>query len=172
MARERWFDRTFDFTLPATAMPMLLERLRATTPRLEALTQGLHHDALTRRVGRTWSIQENIGHLVDLEDLHLRRLDELEAGASVLTAADVENRRTWLANHNERPLDAILGEFRSSRGALLERLEAWPAAQLGRAALHPRLKVPMRVIDLAHFTAEHDDHHVARIEELRAAFAA
>jgi len=170
MARERWFDRSFEFTLPPSAMPGLIERLRSTAPRLEALTRGLDRETLTRREGNTWSIQENIGHLIDLEDLHLRRLDELEAGASELTAADVENRRTWLAEHNSRPLAAILDEFRESRGTLVTRLEAWPRSQLERAGLHPRLKKPMRVIDLAFFTAEHDDHHLARIEELLEAF--
>ena len=35
-------------------------------------------------------------------------------------------------------------------------------------AWHPRLDRPMRVIDLAIFAAEHDDHHLARITELLA----
>jgi hypothetical protein len=38
--------------------------------------------------------------------------------------------------------------------------------QLERAALHPRLKTPMRIVDLAYFVAEHDDHHLARVREL------
>jgi hypothetical protein len=37
--------------------------------------------------------------------------------------------------------------------------------QLLNASLHPRLKTPMRVIDLAYFVAEHDDHHLARVRE-------
>jgi hypothetical protein len=36
-----------------------------------------------------------------------------------------------------------------------------------RTAHHPRLDRPMRVMDLAVFVAEHDDHHLARITELR-----
>jgi hypothetical protein len=30
---------------------------------------------------------------------------------------------------------------------------------------HPRLKAPMRAIDHLYFVAEHDDHHLAMIEE-------
>jgi predicted short-subunit dehydrogenase-like oxidoreductase (DUF2520 family) len=30
-----------------------------------------------------------------------------------------------------------------------------------RTSLHPRLKRPMRLIDLCFFVAEHDDHHLA-----------
>jgi hypothetical protein len=40
-----------------------------------------------------------------------------------------------------------------------------------RTGLHPRLNQPMRVIDLILFIAEHDDHHLARITELKQAFS-
>jgi hypothetical protein len=36
-----------------------------------------------------------------------------------------------------------------------------------RTALHPRLNVRIRVIDLVFFIAEHDDHHLAQISELK-----
>ena len=35
------------------------------------------------------------------------------------------------------------------------------------SALQPRLKTKIRVIDLVFFIAEHDDHHLARISELK-----
>jgi hypothetical protein len=38
--------------------------------------------------------------------------------------------------------------------------------QLLGTALHPGLKTPMRIIDLAYFVAEHDDHHLASIREM------
>jgi hypothetical protein len=46
------------------------------------------------------------------------------------------------------------------------RFEELTAEEAARSAIHPRLKKPMRVIDLAHFTAEHDDHHLANITYL------
>ena len=45
-------------------------------------------------------------------------------------------------------------------------LEGADASALERTARHPRLGTPMRLIDIAFFTAEHDDHHLARITEL------
>jgi hypothetical protein len=33
----------------------------------------------------------------------------------------------------------------------------------GRTLLHPRLKMPMRLVDHLFFVAEHDDHHLAII---------
>jgi hypothetical protein len=48
----------------------------------------------------------------------------------------------------------------------VERMESFDEEFIARSAIHPRLQIPMRVIDLAFFKAEHDDHHIARISEL------
>ncbi|MFN0133212.1 MAG: DinB family protein [Phycisphaerales bacterium] len=164
--REKWFDRTFRFDIPASRMAYLIERLRGTPARIEERVRGLGDGDLRRRFGDTWSIQENIAHLTDLEDLHLSRLVELAARVAVLRAADVLNRRTWESNHNARPIADVLAEFRAGRARLVDRLEAWDPARLDDAGMHPRLKMPMRVVDLAYFTAEHDDYHLARVHEL------
>ncbi len=50
---------------------------------------------------------------------------------------------------------------------LVPLLEGADEAAAVRSALHPRLGTPMRLIDLALFTAEHDDHHLAAITALR-----
>ncbi|MFL5731927.1 MAG: hypothetical protein ACJ78Q_01900, partial [Chloroflexia bacterium] len=52
------------------------------------------------------------------------------------------------------------------RMAFVARLEDMDADMVGRLALHPRLQKQMRVIDLAQFVAEHDDHHLAAITRL------
>ena len=36
-----------------------------------------------------------------------------------------------------------------------------------KTALDPRLKKPMRTMDLFLFVAEHDDHHLARITKIK-----
>jgi len=48
----------------------------------------------------------------------------------------------------------------------LRRVEELDASLYARSIPHPRLKVPMRLVDHLYFVAEHDDHHLARIEEL------
>jgi hypothetical protein len=53
----------------------------------------------------------------------------------------------------------------------VRRLDEYDATFVERTALHPRLKMKIRVIDLAFFIAEHDDHHLARISELIRLFA-
>jgi uncharacterized damage-inducible protein DinB len=164
--RIKWTDRRFNFDFPTELYPEMIERLRGTPARLGDRLRNLPPEILTRRDGERWSIQENVGHLLDLESLTNRRLDEYEDGAEVLHAADMSNRLTWEAEHNQRPIQRILGPFREQRMALVRRLNHFDAEVFGRKARHPRLDVPMRLVDLLYFQAEHDDYHLTRISEL------
>ena len=166
-APQRWFQRKFELGLGPEAAPELLERLRDAPERLALAVRGLPHEILTQRFDGKWSIQENAGHLYDLESLWLRRLDDYDAGNSELLAADLENRRTHEAGHNERPIDDILADCAALRATTVNRLMAMNPGELARTALHPRLRQPMSVVDLCFFVAEHDDHHLRTIEELK-----
>ena len=148
------------------ALPEIVERLRGTPARLEERTRAISRERLVRREGETWSIQENVGHLLDLEPLWAGRLDDFLSGAPELRATDLTNARTTNANHNAQRLDSLLMSFRTARQAFVTRLEQLSPAQLASTALHPRLQQPMTVTDHAFFVAEHDDHHLARITEL------
>jgi len=161
-----WTHRQFTFDLPASLFPVVVERLRGTPARIEDKVGSLSASALTRRAGEAWSIQEHIGHLLDLDELHDGRLDDFLAGVAVFRAADMTNRKTHEAGHNERPIADLLRDFRRERERFVARLDAWDPALVSLTALHPRLQQPMRVIDMAFFTAEHDDHHLARMTEL------
>ena len=168
MTTRRWFDRKFELGLGADAAPELLERLRRTPERLASGVRGVPLEILTRRPEGKWSIQENAGHLFDLESLWDQRLDDYDAGTAELHPADLENHRTHEAGHNDRPIADILADFTAVRRGIVERLARMSPAQLARTALHPRLRQPMSVVDLCFFVAEHDDHHLRTIDELRA----
>src|SRR3989304_8341112 len=73
MKKQPWFERQFPTGLPATLFPVIVERLRGTPARVEERLGRLTAPVLTRRSGNTWSIQENAGHLLDLEPLWLAR---------------------------------------------------------------------------------------------------
>ena len=168
--RIRWPQRRFDFDFPVALYPELMERLRGTPARVEERLRSWPLGLLTRRDGARWSIQENAGHLADTEALFMGRLDDFDAGLSTLRAADMTNRKTFDARHNDQPLDAVLQALRHERTAIIHRLERLAPDQFARTALHPRLKTPMRVVDMMLFHAEHDDYHLARMTELASDF--
>ena len=168
--RIKWTDRKFDFSFPVGLYPEMIERLRGTPARLEERIGSLSPDVLRRRDGERWSMQENAGHLLDLESLISQRLDEYLAGARELHAADMSNRKTYEANHNELAADTILNGFRAAREQLVSRLDGFEPEVFARTAHHPRLNVPMRLVDMIFFQAEHDDFHLTRISELRRLF--
>ena len=101
----------------------------------------------------------------------MNRLDDFETGLDPLTAADLTNRKTHDANHNANTIENILTQFRKERTAFVARLDSYEEAFVQRMALHPRLNQKIRVIDLVFFIAEHDDHHLARVSELKRKFA-
>ncbi|HET9325203.1 MAG TPA: DinB family protein [Candidatus Eisenbacteria bacterium] len=161
-----WIERRFPFEEPVEMWPVLVERVRGTPARIEDRIRDVPREWLVRRDGERWSIQEHIGHLVDLDHLHDGRLDDYLAGAPRLRPADMTNRRTWEAGHHLREIDDLLAEVRRVRGALVERLDAWDPAARAMTAQHPRLERPMRLVDMVRFVAEHDDHHLASIGTL------
>jgi uncharacterized damage-inducible protein DinB len=165
----RWFDRKFEFTFPAELFPNLCARLRGTPARLEELLQDCDRSLLIRKPAakNAWSIQEQAGHLLDLEPLWFARVEDFLSGGDQLTAADLRNQKTDDAKHNARDIKDILAQFRAVRSRLLERVASLEPAMFSRTMLHPRLKQPMRLVDHLFFAAEHDDHHLAKIWELK-----
>ena len=166
MERLEWIKRQFSFELPLGMYPNVVERVRGTPARVEDLVRFVPGEILTKRDGDKWSIQEQAGHLLDLEPLGMKRLDDFEAGRDMLLAADMENRKTHESNHNANTVENILAAFRKERTEFVNRLDGYDEKLVERTALHPRLKVKIRVIDLVFFIAEHDDHHLARISQL------
>src|SRR5438132_12489194 len=120
-----WIQRQFSFGLPLGLYPNVVERVRGTPARLEDLTRGLSPEILTNRDGDKWSIQEQAGHLLDLEPLGMKRLDDFEAGREMLAAADMENRKTHEADHNAKAIDNILAGFRKERTEFVNRLDGY-----------------------------------------------
>jgi len=164
--RMKWTARTFDHELPIELFAAVLERLRGTPLRAAALLGEFAAPLRRTRVGEGWSAQEHVGHLDDLHELDILRLHEYLRGAAELSSADMTNRRTYEADHNATATALLLERFRVHRDELVRALEAVTEADAGRAAQHPRLRRPLRLIDWMYFVAEHDDHHLAAAREI------
>lgn len=164
--KQKWFDRKFSFDLELNRYPLIIERLRGTPARIDDRLRRINSAYLTNRISEGWTIQENIGHLFDLESIWKIRLEDIIEKKEFLTEVDLTNQITNDAEHNDKDLSELLIPFQIRRNRFVERLEEIPENFLELSALHPRLKTPVRIIDLAFFVAEHDDHHLALITNL------
>jgi len=166
MQQTVWFKRSFPPIEDNGLLPAIIERLAGTPARVEEITRGLSPEQLVLKPGNKWSVKVQIGHLTDLEPLWLGRLEDLAAGLAELRVTDLTNQKTHNANHNATELKTLQQLFRKQREAFVTRLLSVTDEELSKSALHPRLKTQMRIIDLAWFVAEHDDHHLASVRAL------
>jgi hypothetical protein len=166
MERSKWTDRKFTFDFPEGWLADILERLKGTEIRIIYMINGIDEKELEFKPNGKWSIKEHIGHLTDLEDLHEGRIDDFLERKEILRAADMKNIKTNEANHNSKTLEKSLAHFFEKRKNFVESLEKLDDATQTFRSMHPRLQVLMRPVDVAFFTAEHDDHHLADIREI------
>ena len=157
-----WFERSFTFGMPATMLPFYLERLDGTIARLHQKVMNIPEHLLSERFEGKWSIKQNIGHLAEVDLISGKRIEEMKKGAEVLSPAVIQPQ----GNYNEQPIRDVLEYFAFNRKANIKRFELLSEEDKRKSSLHPRLKVRMTPVDLAWFDAEHDDHHLVRINEI------
>jgi hypothetical protein len=124
MKQEKWFDRSFNFENNQNVFPSILERLSETPIRLEEKVKDVSENILTFSLDNAWTIKQNIGHLIDLEPLWQRRLDDIINNQIELRPADLQNSKTDLANHNTTSLQELLSEFREIRTQTIKTLQS------------------------------------------------
>ncbi len=163
---QLWFEREFPFGADPKTFPSVVERLRGAPIRVEQKIAGLAPEVLTERPGGGWSLQTNLGHLLDLEPMWLGRVEDIRAGLEEMRPADLTNALTHETDHDSVAADELLARFRTARFGLVRQLDELDEAGAAAGARHPRLGQPMRTIDLATFVADHDDHHLARMHAL------
>jgi hypothetical protein len=164
--QAEWTSRKFEHQLAPTLFPAVLERFRGTPVRAAELVAAVPVAVLRAKPLGKWSAQEHLGHLLDLEELGERRLNEFITRKSQLIAADMTNQKTMLANHNQKDIGDLLQRFAAARRQLVDRLEAMSLEVISHQAVHPRLGRPMNVVEWVFFMCEHDDHHLTRAREL------
>ena len=166
MRRTNWFDRTFPAIADNGLLPGIIERLEGTPARLTEKVRKLSNDLVQEFPDDKWSIKKEIGHLTDLEPLWYERLLQIIDGNPKMRVADLTNRKTHEALHNAKSFNELINDFKKERKRLVSKLRSLQEGDLNKTSVHPRLGTPMRVIDLAWFVAEHDDHHISEISNL------
>lgn len=163
MERMPWVERNFCFEIPPEWMVNVLERLEGTVPRLLDLCSGLDEAICVHRLENQWSINQHIGHLGDLEQLHESRIEDFLSRKPVLRASDMSNKQTEDSDHQSKTQLELIRNFKMERHRLVDRLRSLDDTTSMFSSLHPRLNKPMKPVDMAFFVAEHDDHHLASI---------
>ena len=80
MIKEKWVDRKFDFNFDCSIYPNFISRLEATPDLLDFLILSIPGEYYIIKDDNDWSIQENVGHLITVDDLFIGRLDDYESG--------------------------------------------------------------------------------------------
>jgi hypothetical protein len=162
MQQLQWFDRKFNFGFPKGMLPFFLERLEGTLARLEKKVAHVSEDILSEKFDGKWSVKQNIGHLAEVDQIALKRMDEMVKGIPTMSPAVFEPQ----LDYNAKSVDEVLTYFKKHRLANLQKYKALSDRDLDASSLHPRLKVQMNPVDLAYFDAEHDDHHLVKINDI------
>ena len=162
MKKIQWFERQFTFGIPVGMLPFCLERLEGTIARLDAKVKGVPEDVLSHQPDGKWSVKQNIGHLAEVDEVVLHRIDEMVNGISPMSPAVFEPQQ----DYNAQAVSHVLEYFRGNRLKSIEKYKSLKEGEHARSSSHPRLKVMMTPVDLAWFDAEHDDHHLVRINEI------
>ncbi len=166
MNRTKWFDRKFAPIEDNGIFPCILERLEYTPLRIQYKVEKLSNNSMNAFSTEKWSIKKEIGHLIDLEPLWFERMLQIIKGDPNLKVADLTNRKTHDTDYDSSAMDDLINNFAAERQKMIALLRNIAPEALENVAIHPRLGTPMRLIDLAYFVAEHDDHHLAQITYL------
>lgn len=162
MKKIVWSDRRFQFGLPIEMLPFYLERLAGTLSRIEKKVSGMSEEILSHKSDGKWSVKENIAHLAEVDEIALKRIDEMIKGISPMSPAVIQPGK----DYNAQPIAQVIRFFKGNREKNVKRYSALSDEDLAKSSEHPRLKVRLTPVDLAWFDAEHDDHHLVRISEI------
>lgn len=160
-----WFERNLKFGLSVEMLPYYLERLNGTAVRLAAKVNGFSEADLSFKLDGKWSVKQNIGHLAEVDTIANKRIDEMIAGVEIMSPAVFEPK-----DYNLWPIGKVIELFTLHRNQNINKYKGLSLTDLKKSSLHPRLKVQMTPVDLAWFDAEHDDHHLVRINEILKSF--
>jgi hypothetical protein len=167
MKRLDWFDRQFQIRLYGTDVALLSRAPGWHNSQAGKKIAGASEAVLTWQPEGRWSIKQHTGHLAEVDVIALRRIAEIVAGTSSMSAAVFELTQDF----NEQPVAHLIAHFRTHRVDNLKVYESLTETDCLKFSMHPRLKVPMTPVDLAFFEAEYDDHTLSESRKLNGSAA-
>jgi uncharacterized damage-inducible protein DinB len=163
---SKWFERQFDFSFAVEQYPVIYQRLQQAPDTLKTILQNIPEPLLNHQPDGKWSVKEHTGHLGLLEPLWRTRIHDILEKKPLLTPTDLDNKKTTETGFNLFTITDLLQHFEDERKETLALLDSIDVKGQTHTSLHPRMQQPMRIIDIMYFTAEHDDHHMAVMQQL------
>ena len=160
IAQTAWTERKFEFNFQVGVFPVIVERLRGAPMRLEAMLRNTARKTLDQRRGDKWSIIDQVNHLCNCEEVWLGRVQD------ILARKQIFEPRTLKTALQSEEIQVLLFRFSLARNKLIHLVENMDEPTASLTINHPRLQKPIRLMDSLFSTAEHDDHHLAKIREL------
>jgi uncharacterized damage-inducible protein DinB len=144
----------------------MLDRLDESARQIVYLVMDCDPEDLTAPPGEgEWSIAEILAHIKASDDILPGRV------AMLLTHPRPEfqrfDERAWaaIAGYAEAPADQTLMAYQRRRGELIGQLRRLPDDAWDRTAHHEE-RGTISLLDLLRSAAEHEEEHVAQLEEL------
>lgn len=162
MKSAPWFSRQFRFDQTPEMLPFFLERLSFTALRMQHKVRNISDEKLSEQPNGKWSVKQHIGHLAEVDEITMKRIHEMISGSPQLSPAVFEPK----LDYNTMLIHEVIDQFKTNREKNIALYNSLSETDLQRRSLHPRLKVEMNPVDLAMFDAEHDDHHLVKINEI------
>jgi uncharacterized damage-inducible protein DinB len=161
-----------EFDTPVSTYVEQIMKLKSTPRILEELITGIPDKILSKKPKTGWSIKETAGHLLSADNMFIDGLDDYENRLEELRQADMTNQETEEMDYNTLDMGEMFKKFKKRRNVYIGRLAKHQPEFFRITAWHPRLEKPMRICDMLFFQAEHDEHHLNRIRELKTIFNA
>jgi len=117
-----------------------------------------------------WSVIENIGHLIDIDELYVGRVDRILAEERPEFPRFEPDPIVVAKGYQQMNGHALLQQFIATRQATIDGLSTIEPDELDRAGVHA-VYGEMTLRRLVEQLANHDQKHLVQIHETLAAYA-
>jgi hypothetical protein len=137
---------------------------------LTQVVQALTEAQMRFKPANEWSVIENIGHLIDIDELYVGRVDRILAEERPEFPRFEPDPIVVAKGYQQMNGHDVLQQFIATRQATIDGLSTIEPDELDRAGMHA-VYGEMTLRRLVEQLANHDQKHMVQIHETLAAYA-
>ncbi|MFZ9858280.1 MAG: DinB family protein [Roseiflexaceae bacterium] len=147
-----------------------IAKLRAFPSHLQTVMASLSEAQLRFKPANEWSVIENIGHLIDIDELYVGRVDRILAEERPEFPRFEPDPIVATKGYQQMNGHDVLQQFIATRQATIDGLSTIEPDELNRAGMHA-VYGEMTLLRLVEQLANHDQKHLVQIHDTLAAYA-